>query len=73
MTAVEGTLVITTTADRSVELYGDKKEAGEEGGDYLSPEDVSLSLEREDRGLSTRAKGDENPGRRRSMARSKDK
>ena len=50
------------------------RERLERGGDKSSsPEDVSLSLEREDSGLSTRARGDDNPGRRISMARSKDK
>ena len=39
----------------------------------MSTEDVSLSLELGDHGLSTRARGDDEPGRRRSMARSKDK
>ena len=41
---MEGTLVISAAAGRAVELYGDKKEAGEEGGKSSSPEDVSLSL-----------------------------
>ena len=31
MTAVEGTLVIAAAAGRAVDLYGDKKEAGDEG------------------------------------------
>ena len=31
VTAVEGTLVIATAAGRAVELYGDKKDDGEEG------------------------------------------
>ena len=37
--AVEGTLFIfiATATARSVELYGDRYEAGEKGGDYLSP------------------------------------
>ena len=30
-TAAEGMLVISAAADRAVEIYGDKKEAGEEG------------------------------------------
>ena len=72
-TAVEGTLVIAAASDRAVELYGDKKESGEEGEKYLSPEYVSLSLERGDHGLSTWEKRNDEPGRRRSMARSKDK
>ena len=41
---VEGTLVIAAAAGRDIDLYGDKKEAGEEGGKSLSPEDVYLSL-----------------------------
>ena len=44
VTAVEGTLVIYADAGRAAELYGDKKEAGEEGEKSLSPEDVSLYL-----------------------------
>ena len=71
--AVEGTFVIASDTARAVELYGYKKEAGEEGEKSLSPEDVYMSLERGDRGLSTRARGNEYPGRRRSMARSKDR
>ena len=55
MTVVEGTLIIAAAAGRDVELYGDKKEAGEEGGDSSSPEDVSLLMEQGDHGLSTRA------------------
>ena len=55
--AVEGTLVVATAAGSYVELYGDNKEAGEEGEESLSPEDVSLSLERGDHGLSTRVTG----------------
>ena len=39
----------------------------------MSPEDVSLLLERGDHGLSMRERGNDDPGRRRSMARSKDK
>ena len=57
MTVVEGTLVIDAATSRVVELYGDKKEAGEEGDKYLSPDDVSLSLERGNHGLSTRVRG----------------
>ena len=72
-TEVEGTILIAADAGRDVELYGDKKEAGEEGEKSLSPEDVSLSLERGYHGLSTRERGNYKPGRRRSMARSKDK
>ena len=72
-TAVEGTLVIATAAVRAIELYGDKKEAGEEGGEYSSPEDVSLLMERGDRELSTWSGGYDEPGRRRSISRSKDK
>ena len=59
MTTVEGTLIIAAAAGRAVELYGDKKEAGEEREKPLSPEDVSLSLEQVDHGLSTRARGDD--------------
>ena len=70
---MEGTLVIAAAADRAVELYGDKKQASEEGEKFSSPEDVSLSLERGDHELSMRARGNDNPGRRISMARSKDK
>ena len=70
---MEGTHVIAATASRAVEIYGDKKEAGEEGDKSSSPEDVSLSLERGDHGLSTRERGNDDPGRRISMARSKDK
>ena len=55
---VEGTLIIAAAAGSYVELYGDKKEAGEDEGGYLSPKDVSLSLERGDHGLSTRARSD---------------
>ena len=43
MTAVEGTLVISTDAGRAVELYGDKKEAGEEGEKSSSPDDVFVA------------------------------
>ena len=42
---MEGTLVIAAASGRAVELYGDNKEAGEEGEKYSSPEYVSLSLE----------------------------
>ena len=45
MTIVEGTLFIAGAAVRAVELYGDNKDAGEEGEKSSSPEDVSLSLE----------------------------
>ena len=45
VTAVEGTLYIAAAAGRSIEIYGYKKESGEEGEKSLSPEDVSLSLE----------------------------
>ena len=38
----------------------------------MPPDDVSMFLERGDHGLSTRAKRNDDPGRRRSMARSKD-
>ena len=72
-TAVEGVLVISAAAGRDVELYGDQKEAGEEGEKSLSPEDVSLSLERGDHGLSTWVRENDKPGRRISMARSKGK
>ena len=41
-TAVEGTLVIAAASDRAVELYVDKKESGEEGEKYSSPEDISM-------------------------------
>ena len=71
MTEVEGTLVIAADAIRAVEIYGAQKEAGEEGEKSLSPEDVSLSLEQGDHGLSTWARGNDEPGRRRSTARSK--
>ena len=73
MTAVEGTLVIAAAAGRAVELYGDKKEAGEEGGEYSPPQYFSLSLEQGDRGLSMWVRGDDDPGSRRSMAWLKDK
>ena len=73
MTEVEETLVISAATGRDVELYVDKKEAGEEGKESSSSEDVSLSLERGNHGLSTRARGDDEPGRRMSMTRSKDK
>ena len=73
MTAVEGTLVIYAAAGRSVELYGDKKEAGEEGEKYFPPEDVSLLLERVDHGLSMWERGNDEPRRRISMDRQKDK
>ena len=43
-TSVEAMLVIAADNGRAVELYGDKKEAGEEGDNSLSPEDVSLLL-----------------------------
>ena len=72
-TEVEGMLLIAAAAGRAVELYGDKKEAGEEEEKSLYPEDVSLLLEQWDHGLSTRVRGNDKPGRRRSMARSKDK
>ena len=39
----------------------------------MSPEDVSVLMERGDHGLSTQARGDDEPGRRRSMDMSKDK
>ena len=71
VTVVEGTIAIADAAGRSIEIYGDKKESGEEGEKSSSPEDVSLSLERGDHGLSTRAKGDDESGRHRSRARSK--
>ena len=70
---MEGTIDTAAAAGRAVELYADKKEAGEEGEKSLSTEDVSLSLEQADHGLSTRARGNDETGRRRSMARSKDK
>ena len=72
-TSVEGTLVIAAATGRDVEIYGYKKEAGEEGDKSSSPKDVSLLLERGDHGLSTRERGNNKPGRRISMARSKDK
>ena len=56
-----------------VELNGGKKDYGDEQERSLSPEDVSLSQERGDHGLSTHAGGNDEPGRRRSMDRSKDK
>ena len=62
---VEGTLVIAAAAGRDIDLYGDKKEAGEEGKKSSSLEDVSLLLEQGDHGLSTRERGDDEPGRRR--------
>ena len=71
VTAVEGALVIAAAAVRAVEIYGDKKEAGEEGENSSSPEDVSMLLEREYHGLSTQVKGDCALGRHRSMDRSK--
>ena len=71
--AVEGTLFIETDSVKAVELYRDNKEACEEGGKYLSPEYVSMLLERGYHGLSTRVRVDEEPGRRSSMARLKDK
>ena len=64
-TEVEGTLVIATASRRAIELYGDKKEAGEEGEKSLSSEDVSLFLERGDHGLSKQARGNNKPWRRR--------
>ena len=73
VTAVEGKLAIASAAGRSIKIYGNKKESGEEGEKSSSPEDVSLSLEQGDHGLSTRARGDDESGRRRSRARSKDK
>ena len=72
MTSVPSTAVTADTG-RATELYGDKKEAGEEGEKSLSPEDVSLYLERGDHGLSTWEMGDDKPGRHRSKTRSKDK
>ena len=65
MIAVEGTLVIAPASGRYVELYEDNKEAGEEAEKSSSPEDASLSLERGYHGLSTRARGNDKPGRRR--------
>ena len=59
MTAVEGTLVIYAAAGRDIELYGDKKEAGEEGDKFSYPDYVSLSLEQGDHGLSMRARRDD--------------
>ena len=73
VTSVEGMLGISATAGRYVELYGDKKESGEEGGGYSSPGDVSLLLELGDHGLSKWARGYGDPGTCRSMAKSKDK
>ena len=67
--AVEGTIVIAAAAVRAVELYGFKKEAGEEGDMSLSPEYLSMSPKQGDHGLSTWVRGDDEPGRRRSMAR----
>ena len=64
-TVVEGALVVVAAAGRDVELYGDKKEAGEEGEKSSSPDDVYLSMEQWDHRLSTRVRGDDNPGRRR--------
>ena len=66
-------LVVSAATYRDVEIYGDTKEAGEEGNKYLPPEDISLLLEQGDHELSMRARGNDNPGRRISMARSKDK
>ena len=43
-TALEGTPVIAAVAGRAVELYGEKKEAGEEGEEYFYPGDVFLLL-----------------------------
>ena len=40
---------------------------------YSYHEDVSLSLEQGDHGLSTQARGNDDPGRSRSVDRSKDK
>ena len=71
--AVEGAIVVAAAAFGGVELYGDNKDAGEEGGKSLSPEDVSMSLEQGYHVLSMWVWGDDEPGRRRSMARSKDK
>ena len=51
-TEVEETLVISAAAVRSIDLYGENKEAGEEGEKYSSHEDVSLSPEQRDHGLS---------------------
>ena len=70
---MEGTLYIAAADGRFIEIYGYKKESGEEGEKSSPPEDVSLSLEQGDHGLSTRARGDDESGRHRSRARSKDK
>ena len=71
MTEVEGTLVVS--AIRAEELYGYKKEAGEEEEKSSSSEDVSLFLEQGDNCLSTRVRGGDNPGKRRSIAKSENK
>ena len=63
------TLVVDAAASMDVEIYGYKKEAGEEGEKSSSPKDVSLLLR--DIGLSTRARENDEPGRRKLMARSK--
>ena len=52
VTAVEGTLVIAAATGRAIDLYWYNKEAGEEGEKYSSHEDVSLSPEQRDHGLS---------------------
>ena len=68
---MEGTLLIAAAAGRDVELYGNKKGAGEEGEKYLSPGDVYISLEQGYHGLSTRARRNDEPGRRSSISSSK--
>ena len=50
-------VVIAAAAVRDVELYGDNKEAGEEGEKSSYPEDVSLLLEQWYHCLSTRVRG----------------
>ena len=37
VTVVEGTLVVDASDDRAVEIYGEKKESGEEGGGVFFP------------------------------------
>ena len=61
---MEATLVIADAAGSAVDLYGDKKESVEEGDKSLSTEDISLLLERGYHGLSTRSRGNDEPGRR---------
>ena len=62
---MEGTLFIAADVGRAVELYGDNKNTGEEGGKSSFHEDVSLSLERGFHELSMWARENDEPGSRR--------